>query len=43
MFQAAKDLELDSLWVIYPGSQSYSIGERITVLPISEIPSIFAH
>ncbi len=28
------DLDLDELWVIYPGTRSYSLGEKIKVLPL---------
>ena len=31
------DLDLDHLWVIYPGKQRYQLSENITVLPLSEI------
>lgn len=41
MIQALADLELDHLWVVYPGSQSYPIEPNITVLSIHELPSIF--
>ncbi|MEY5010875.1 MAG: hypothetical protein RLZZ253_2014 [Verrucomicrobiota bacterium] len=30
------DLDLDELWVIYPGTRSYSLGEKTRVLPLSE-------
>ena len=30
------DLELDELWVVYPGQRSYSIGENMTVRPLAE-------
>ena len=31
------DLELEQLWVVYPGKQRYQLSEKITVLPITEI------
>ena len=37
MRTAIKDLSLQHLWVIYPGSESYPINESITVLPLSQI------
>jgi predicted AAA+ superfamily ATPase len=35
---AVNDLSLERLWVIYPGNKSYSLGNRIHVIPIGEIP-----
>jgi predicted AAA+ superfamily ATPase len=34
---ALNDLQLDHLWVIYPGQHTYPVDEKITVMPISEI------
>lgn len=34
---ALNDLQLDHLWVIYPGQHAYPVDEKITVMPISEI------
>lgn len=34
---AQADLKLDHLWVYYPGSQSYSLAEGITVEPLSSL------
>lgn len=42
MLAALHDLDLDHLWVVYPGDASYPLDERITVLPVTEIESIFA-
>ena len=36
---AMQDLELDRLFVIYPGTLSYPIAEKITGLPISQLAS----
>jgi len=36
MLSALESLELDYLWVIYPGGQSYPIHERIGVSPLNE-------
>jgi predicted AAA+ superfamily ATPase len=33
MRHALADLHLDALWVVYPGTQRYSLGERVKVLP----------
>ena len=35
MRHALDDLELDALWVIYPGSLRYRLHERIEVLPFA--------
>jgi len=32
---ASADLELDELWVVYPGTRSYPLGERIEVRPLA--------
>ena len=40
MTTALQDLELEHLWVLYPGQQSYSLGDRITVLPLGEMGKI---
>lgn len=37
MTTAVKDLELEHLWVIYPGQESYPIGENISVQSITEL------
>ena len=37
MHISISDLELDHLWVIYPGDQKYSLSNKITVLPLREI------
>ncbi len=37
MHQAIEDLELDELWVVYPGNQQYRLTEKITVIPLSSI------
>ena len=41
MTTAVKDLVLAHLWVIYPGRESYTIGEDITVLSITDVQTIF--
>ena len=38
MHVALRDLGLEHLWVMYPGTERYQIHERITVVPASEIP-----
>jgi predicted AAA+ superfamily ATPase len=34
---ALDDLELDHLWVLYPGDRSYPLAENITVLPLAQL------
>jgi hypothetical protein len=29
------DLDLDELWVVYPGTRSYPLSEKIKVLPLT--------
>ena len=36
MHIAMRDLELDELWVIYPGTRSYELADRATVRPLSD-------
>lgn len=36
MQTALTDLELDELWVVYPGQRSYPLGNNITVRPLAE-------
>ena len=40
MRTALRDLSLKHLWVIYPGDETYALDERITVLPIRDIPDL---
>ena len=37
MHIAVADLNLEHLWVIYPGSLEFPLGERITALPLSSV------
>lgn len=30
------DLDLNELWVVYPGARSYPLAERITVMPLHD-------
>lgn len=36
MHVAVADTALDELWVVYPGTRSYALADRITVRPLSE-------
>ncbi len=38
MHQAIEDLGLDHLWVIYPGDRKYALTDRISVIPLKQIP-----
>ena len=34
---ALENLQLDHLWVVYPGTRQYPVDEKITVLPLCEV------
>jgi hypothetical protein len=38
MSVAIQDLNLEHLWVPYPGNQDYSLEEKISVTPVSSLP-----
>jgi hypothetical protein len=38
MHAALQDLALKHLWVVYPGRERYALGDRLTVLPLRDIP-----
>ena len=38
MKSAMHDLELEHLWVIYPGERAYPLSNRVTTLPLVSIP-----
>jgi predicted AAA+ superfamily ATPase len=40
MHIALEDLQLEHLWVVYPGTRRYPITEKITALPLREIHQI---
>lgn len=40
MHVALADLQLAHLWVVYPGQDRYPLGERITALPMRELPNL---
>lgn len=40
MHVALQDLQLEHLWVVYPGHLRYPMGEKITALPLREIHSL---
>ncbi len=37
MLAAVADLDLHHLWIVYPGSETYALEDRITVLPLKEV------
>jgi predicted AAA+ superfamily ATPase len=39
---AISDLQLDHLWIIYPGKNSYPVDEKISVSPLNEVSNITA-
>jgi len=40
MHTALSDLGLDHLWVVYPGTETYPLSDRLTVLPIASVPAL---
>lgn len=40
MHIAIADLGLEHLWVVYPGSLEYPLGEKITALPLGSVPDL---
>ena len=40
MRAALSDLELEHLWVVYPGHEPYPLDERISVLPVADVPAL---
>lgn len=39
---ALQDLQLEHLWVLYPGSDSYELDERLSVLSLRKLPTLTA-
>jgi len=39
---AIADAALDELWVVYPGTRSYALADRITVRPLAECTRLSA-
>ena len=37
MHVASNDLQLDRLWVVYPGSKSYGLRDKVSVTPLKEV------
>jgi len=34
---AVEDLELERLWVVYPGKAAYPLTEKIRVIPLADV------
>lgn len=43
MDSALNDLDLAHLWVIYPGTEMYPLSEKITVLPLQNMPATWSY
>ncbi len=39
MTVAMQDLDLEHLWVVYPGTREYPLGEKITAMPLWRFPN----
>jgi hypothetical protein len=35
-----KDLQIEHLWVIYPGAQDYALHEKISVIPMKTVADL---
>lgn len=40
MHTAATDLDLEHLWVVYPGQEEYAISDKISAVPLDLIPKL---
>jgi hypothetical protein len=40
MHSAIKDLQLEHLWVVYPGAQEYALHEKISVIPMKSVADL---
>ena len=38
MTTAMADLDLEHLWVVYPGDKEYPLGEKMTAIPLGKFP-----
>lgn len=43
MGAALADLDLTHLWVVYPGDRAYRLDERVTVLPLRDLPAAWPY
>lgn len=37
---AIQDLNLTHLWIVYPGAEAYDLHDGISVVPVSDVPTI---
>lgn len=37
---ALADLALEHLWVVYPGSEAYELDDRLSVIPLQDVPRL---
>ena len=42
MHIALNDLQLDHLWIIYPGEHPYPVNEKLAVWPLRQLPELDA-
>ena len=40
---ALQDLELERAWIVYPGSQTYPVHEKVEALPLTQLPALKLH
>lgn len=40
MQSALHDLSLEHLWIVYPGQHEYALGDRVTAVPLDELPRL---
>jgi hypothetical protein len=40
MHSAIKDLQIEHLWVVYPGAQEYTLHEKISVIPMENVANL---
>ena len=40
---AIQDLDLEHLWVVYPGKSEYKLSDNITAIPLSELPAVWIY
>jgi hypothetical protein len=40
---AVTDLEIEHLWVIYPGNKPYKLSENITVFPLENFQDVWKY
>ncbi|UCD79705.1 MAG: ATP-binding protein [Desulfobacterales bacterium] len=43
MKTAIQDLDLEHLWVVYPGGSEYRLSESITAMPLAKLPSVWIY